>query len=166
MTTDEIWSSLVKFLTSLGGNDPISMIHDTPSFVSIVDDYIKKLESSEAKNIELNLGFFLGEFLCQKYSGYWDLDTKNPQVIIGPDENDLVYQTNSKVIFIDTSDGSNLTIDPFLIAVNYLRKTEKTGISNYIERIVTQGLISNCGRGGYLNKSSYLSGGKTRKDSE
>ncbi len=134
MTNQRIWESLVNFLTSLGGNDPVSMMHETPLYMPSVENYLKKPEAKEDLNkTSYYLGVFLGEYINQVYSGYWKHEEKESVVVVGPDEDGLVYKTSPNQIAIEqNSEMNTFVINPFELAKAYQNTTNEIGLSEYV----------------------------------
>lgn len=134
MTNQRIWESLINFLSSLGANDPVSMMHDTPSYMPTVEGYLKTPESKEdLKKTSYYLGVFLGEYINQVYSGYWRHNDNESVVVAGPDEEGLVYKTSPGQIAIEHDTGmNNFVINPFELAKTYLNTENKIELSDYV----------------------------------
>jgi hypothetical protein len=135
MTNQRIWESLVSFLSSLGGNDPVSMMHDTPSYMPSVENYLKNPEANDDFNkTSYYLGVFLGEYINQVYSGYWKHEENESVIVVGPDEDGLVYKTSPNKIAIEKStEMKTFVINPFKLAKAYLNTTNDVGLSEYVK---------------------------------
>jgi len=136
MTNQRIWESLINFLSSLGGNDPVSMMHDTPSYMPAVENYLRNPVAKEDFNkTSYYLGVFLGEYINQVYSGYWKHDEKESVIVVGPDEDGLLYKTSPNQIAIEQNTEMNtFVINPFELAKNYLNTANEIELSEYVNR--------------------------------
>ena len=133
MTNERIWESLVNFLSGLGGTDPVSMIHETPSYIQAVESYLKTDEAKvDIAKTSFYLGVFLGEYINQKYSGYWQHGENESLVIVGPDEDGMVYQTSSQSINIESDPAAiEANLNPFILAKSYL-ESPSGDLSGYV----------------------------------
>ena len=134
MTNERIWESLVNFLSSLGGTDPVSMIHETASYMPAVENYLSTLEvNDDIPKVSFYLGVFLGEYINQTYSGYWKHGEQESFVMVGPDEDGLMYQTSENQIAIESMPQvQQVSINPFALAKEYLNSKNEVGLSNYV----------------------------------
>src|SRR5690554_313575 len=138
MTNERIWQSLVNFLSGLGGTDPVSMIHDTSSYMPVVEEYLSNLDVSEdVSKIKFYLGVFLGEYISQTYSGYWKHTEDKSVVVVGPDEDGLMYETTPTKISIEKVDsGVSFEVNPFDIASQYISEAKNVVLSGFVKEYV------------------------------
>lgn len=134
MTNERIWESLVNFLSGLGGTDPVSMIHETPRYMPEVESYLNTQEAKEdIPKTSFYLGVFLGEYINQTYSGYWKHEEQESFVIVGPDEDGLIYNTSANQINIESKpEGKKACVNPFALAKEYLVSSNEIGLSDYV----------------------------------
>lgn len=133
MTNERIWESLVNFLSGLGGTDPVSMIHETPAYIQAVESYLKTDEAkADIPKTSFYLGVFLGEYINQKYSGYWKHEENESLVVVGSDDDEMVYQTSPHSINIESDPAAiNACLNPFTLAKSYLESPDGE-LSDYV----------------------------------
>ncbi|HAS8165125.1 TPA: hypothetical protein I7709_20885 [Vibrio vulnificus] len=104
----------------------------------LVEEYLSSLEVSEdMSKIQFYLGVFLGEYIGQTYSGYWKHTEDKSVVVVGPDEDGLMYETTPTKISIEKVDsGVSFEVNPFDLASQYLSEAKSVVLSGFVKEYV------------------------------
>lgn len=127
----ESFSVIVDFADRLGINDPHKVLTDfncLKDFIfSTVNDFVKSqiIKQNDRAWIITRIGYLLGEYFKEKYSGYWTVN-----------ENRNSKQFGHYVIFVKSSNGSLLyPIDVFSAAMEYIDQNPDRNLASLIKEI-------------------------------
>ncbi len=124
---------LTEFFTDLGVSNPALVLIDAKSYIEPLESFLKdqtiNLESRTW--IVTRVGYFLGEYFVQEYTGDWYL-------------NENIQSRNYLRYVVGHFDGFNeaISIDPFEIAIAYIDSNAPRSIIQFIEE-VSRELASN-----------------------
>lgn len=110
---EQLIPSLVDFVSKMGINPAHEVLNNAPRFVPLLSTALRNLDVVDEEDkawLLARLGYFIGEYFTQKYSGAWY-----------PNENPASrYFARYVVGKFSIASQRELNLDPFMIAEAYI----------------------------------------------
>lgn len=122
----EMMPVLTDFLERLNLNNPALVLRNAEAYLESIDSFLKnQIIEEERLWILLRIGYYIGEFFVQKYSGCWFLNEI-------PDSRYFGRYVVGKFACLK---NMSIMIDPFHIADEYLNEAKGRSLKKAISEV-------------------------------
>lgn len=127
---DERMPVLSEFMESLGQADAALVLVDAGRFLKPLDEWLSKQEIiPEIRSwITTRLGYFSGEYLCQRLGGRWFLN----------EDPGSKYFARYVVGKFSKASNDGVVVDPFVVAQSLVAESQGRSIAALLSRVETE----------------------------